>query len=231
MIRIDVPGALATLPAGLNDRGQVVGGWAAAGATADPVAGEAVPFTASCGREGASRSSTSPAPPRRRPTTSTTAARSSATTRTRPGPRTASSSTAAASPRSTIRTPRTRRPGMGRGWLASTTAGGWWAATATTRERSARGSGRTASSRPSTRPEALLSEASDINNRGRIVGRYLDATPKLRSFQLDRRRLTRIDAPDRCDTAAFGLNDRGQIVIAAAGTTDGTTCPPPGGAG
>jgi hypothetical protein len=32
--------------------------------------------------------------------------------------------------------------------------------------------------------------------------------------------------PGRCDTAAIGLNDRGQIVIAAAGTTDGTTCPP-----
>jgi hypothetical protein len=57
----------------------------------------------------------------------------------------------------------------------------------------------------------------------------VDATPKLRSFLLDRGRLTRIDAPDRCDTAALGLNDRSQIVIAAPGTTDGSTCPPQGG--
>jgi hypothetical protein len=28
--------------------------------------------------------------------------------------------------------------------------------------------------------------------------------------------------------AALGLNDAGQILIAAAGTTDGTTCPPQG---
>ena len=69
----------------------------------------------------------------------------------------------------------------------------------------------------------------EINNRGRIVGRYLDATPKLRSFLLDRGRLRRIDAPDRCDTAGPGLNDRGQSLIAAAGTTDGSTCPPQGG--
>jgi uncharacterized membrane protein len=78
-------------------------------------------------------------------------------------------------------------------------------------------------------PGGLLAEASEIDNRGRIIGRYVDATPKLRSFLYERGRYTRIDLPGRCDTAAFGLNDRGQIVIAAAGTTDGTTCPPPGG--
>jgi hypothetical protein len=44
-----------------------------------------------------------------------------------------------------------------------------------------------------------------------------------------RGRYKRIDAPGRCNTAALGLNDRGQIVIAAAGTTDGVTCPPQGG--
>jgi len=46
---------------------------------------------------------------------------------------------------------------------------------------------------------------------------------------LDDGRYRLIDAPGRCDTAAVSLNDRGQIVIAAAGTTDGTTCPPRGG--
>jgi uncharacterized membrane protein len=75
-------------------------------------------------------------------------------------------------------------------------------------------------------PGGLQAEASEIDNRGRVIGRYLDATPKLRSFLLYRGRYKRIDAPGRCDTAAFGLNDRGQIVIAAAGSTDGSTCPP-----
>jgi hypothetical protein len=60
---------------------------------------------------------------------------------------------------------------------------------------------------------------------------HLDPTPELRSILLDRGRLTRIDAPELCDTAAFDLNDRGQVVIAGAGTTDGSTCPPQGGAG
>jgi uncharacterized membrane protein len=80
-------------------------------------------------------------------------------------------------------------------------------------------------------PGALHSEASEINNRGQVVGRYVDPTPKLRSFLLDRGRLKPIDVPDRCDTSALGLNDRDQILIPAPGTTDGSTCPPQGGSG
>lgn len=75
-------------------------------------------------------------------------------------------------------------------------------------------------------PGALQAEASQIDDRGRIVGRFLDARPKLVSFVYADGRYSRIEAPGRCDTAAFGINDRGQVAIAAAGTTDGTTCPP-----
>jgi len=56
------------------------------------------------------------------------------------------------------------------------------------------------------------------------VGRYLDARPKLVSFLFEKGRYTRIEAPGRCDTAAGAINDRGQIGIAAAGTTAGSTC-------
>ncbi len=41
--RIDVPGAMATAPFGINDLGQVVGGWVAPDATVDPVTGETGP--------------------------------------------------------------------------------------------------------------------------------------------------------------------------------------------
>jgi hypothetical protein len=74
-------------------------------------------------------------------------------------------------------------------------------------------------------PGALAAEASQIDDSGRIVGRYLDATPKLRGFLMERDRFTLIDAPDRCDTAPFGINNRGQILILATGS-DGSTCPP-----
>jgi uncharacterized membrane protein len=78
-------------------------------------------------------------------------------------------------------------------------------------------------------PGSTTTVAYEINNRGLIVGVYLDARPKLVSFLYKRGRYTRIEAPGRCDTAAVGLNERGQILIAAAGTTDGSTCPPQGG--
>jgi uncharacterized membrane protein len=74
-------------------------------------------------------------------------------------------------------------------------------------------------------PDVVASEASAVNKRGQIVGRYLDGTGKLVSFLQDRRQLITIDVPDRCDTAAFDITDRGQILIAPTGTTDGTTCP------
>ena len=37
------------------------------------------------------------------------------------------------------------------------------------------------------------------------------------------------DVPGALQTTHLRNNNRGQIVIAAAGTTDGTTCPPQGG--
>jgi uncharacterized membrane protein len=78
-------------------------------------------------------------------------------------------------------------------------------------------------------PGGVQMAANQINDRGQIVGVYLDARPKLVSFVYERGRYSRIEVPERCDTAAYGINDRGQIGIAAAGTTDGTTCPPQGG--
>jgi probable HAF family extracellular repeat protein len=67
-------------------------------------------------------------------------------------------------------------------------------------------------------PGARGTEATDINNRGQIVGTYSDDTPivndsaRPRAFLLDRGRLTRIDVPGAAITAASGVNDRGQVV-------------------
>jgi hypothetical protein len=77
-------------------------------------------------------------------------------------------------------------------------------------------------------PGALAgAEASNINARRQIVGRYQDATPKLLSFFLEApaAEFVTLDALGRCDTAAFDIDDRGRILIAPTGTTDGTTCP------
>jgi hypothetical protein len=74
-------------------------------------------------------------------------------------------------------------------------------------------------------PSTPFGEASSIDNRLRIVGRYLDTTPKLLSFLIDGDELVTLDALGRCDTAALSINERGQILIAPTGTTDGSTCP------
>jgi probable HAF family extracellular repeat protein len=61
--------------------------------------------------------------------------------------------------------------------------------------------------------------ASDINNRGQIVGQYIDADGTEHGFLLDDGVFTTIDHPDASPigTAAIGLNDRGQIVGFYAG--------------
>ena len=228
--RIDVPGAMATAPFGINDLGQVVGGWVAPDATVNPVTGETGPvhgFVWDRGRitkfDVPGATTTAPYEINNRGAIVGNYAdgagaqhgfvlrRGVVATIDHPG--------ATDTPDMTG----TRVVGIDdRGRLV-----GSYGDDAGTLRAWKWEDGEFRTIHP---PGALHSEASEINDRGRIVGRYLDATPKLRSFQLDRGRLKRIDAPDRCDTAAFGLNDSDQILIPATGTTDGSTCPPQGGA-
>ena len=67
-------------------------------------------------------------------------------------------------------------------------------------------------------PGAKGTEASDINDRGQIVGTFSEDTPivnnsaRPRGFLLDRGKLTTIDFPGAALTVAAGVNNRGQVV-------------------
>jgi probable HAF family extracellular repeat protein len=67
-------------------------------------------------------------------------------------------------------------------------------------------------------PGARGTEATDINDRGQIVGTYSQDTPivnnsaRPRAYLLDRGKLTRIDFPKARITVAAGVNNRGQVV-------------------
>jgi hypothetical protein len=81
-------------------------------------------------------------------------------------------------------------------------------------------------------PDALQTTHLRDNNRGHVVGAYVDDSDgalRQRGFLMRGRDVTRIDVPGALVTLPLGINDRSQIGIAAAGTTDGTTCPPQGG--
>jgi probable HAF family extracellular repeat protein len=225
--RIDVPGAVLTVPTGINDHSQVVGSWFGPDATQDPETGEFSPGHAFRWERGRMTKFDVPG------ATETAAYEINnlgqivgyfydANDVQHAYVMRAGAVTVIDHPRATDKPGLTGTRGIGlddRGRIV----GGYGDDAGTVRafrwER-----GRFTTIHP---PGALLSEASEIDNRGRIVGRYVDSTPKLRSFLLDAGRLRRIDVPGRCDTAAFGLNDRGQILIAAAGATEGTTCPQP----
>ncbi len=71
---------------------------------------------------------------------------------------------------------------------------------------------------------AALAEASNINAHLQIVGRYQDATPTLLSFLRRDGEVVTLDALGRCDTAAFDINDRGVILLTATDASDGSTC-------
>ena len=227
--RIDVPGALVTLPLGINDRNQVVGSWVGRDATVNPATGELNPGHGFVWDRGQVRTFDVPG--------ATNTAAYEINNRgqivgnytdgngVQHGYVLRNGKVASIDHPRASKTPNltgTRVVGIDdRGRIV----GGYgddagsihaWAWT----------DGRFTDVAP---PGGLQAEASEIDNRGRIIGRYLDAMPKLRSFRLERGRYTRIDVPGRCDTAAFGINERDQIVIASAGTTDGTTCPSPGG--
>jgi uncharacterized membrane protein len=227
--RIDVPGAVLTLPLGLNDRGQVVGSWVGQDATVNPATGETGPGHGFVWDNGRVKTFDIPG--------STTTAAYEINNRGQ----TVGNYTDANGAQhgyvlrdgkvTTIDHPRasdtqnltgTKVQGIDdRGRLVGAYGDADGLIHAWAWER-----GRFTDLEPPGGPQAA---ANQINDRGQIVGVYLDSTPKLRSFLFERGRYIRIDAPGRCDTAAYGLNDRGQIGIAAVGTTDGSTCPPPGG--
>jgi uncharacterized membrane protein len=224
--RIDVPGAVSTLPVGINDRGQVVGGWVGPDATVNPVTGEGGPihgFLWERGRytkfdvPGATTTGPYEINNRGHIVGNYADANGAQHGFVMRGGRvtTIDHPRAAQAPNLTG----TRVVGIDdRGRLVGSYGDQDGLIHAWKWEH-----GRFTDIEPRG---ARQSEASEIDNRGRIVGRYLDTSPTLRSFLLDHGRYRPIDAPGRCDTAAFGLNDRAQIVIAAAGTTDGSTCPP-----
>jgi probable HAF family extracellular repeat protein len=58
----------------------------------------------------------------------------------------------------------------------------------------------------------LTGDPIGINNRGQIVGAYVDTEGIIHGFLLDKHRFTNIDVPDALETSPFKINDRGQIV-------------------
>jgi hypothetical protein len=83
-------------------------------------------------------------------------------------------------------------------------------------------------------PGAAITLPLGINDRGQVVGGWVgpDAavnpatgeTGPVHGFLWEKGRFTKFDVPGATTTAGYEINNR-----AAAGTTDGTTCPPRGG--
>jgi uncharacterized membrane protein len=68
-------------------------------------------------------------------------------------------------------------------------------------------------------PRSMATAAFGINDAGQITGAYADADGRNHGFLLQRNRFTRLDAPGRPEnSAAWGINDRGEIVIPELGT-------------
>jgi uncharacterized membrane protein len=61
-------------------------------------------------------------------------------------------------------------------------------------------------------PGAALTTIYAINNRGQMVGQYVDAAGALHGFLLDQGVFTTIDAPGATVTVPFAINNHGQIV-------------------
>jgi probable HAF family extracellular repeat protein len=67
-------------------------------------------------------------------------------------------------------------------------------------------------------PGSVVTVALDINDRGRVVGGYIDAAGRQHGFVFDNGRYTTIDAPRPLDpfamgSIATGINDRGEVVV------------------
>jgi probable HAF family extracellular repeat protein len=61
-------------------------------------------------------------------------------------------------------------------------------------------------------PGAAVTDAWGINNRGSIVGSFVDVSGVLHGWLRRGSTYTQIDIPGALDTVPFGINDRGQIV-------------------
>ena len=57
-------------------------------------------------------------------------------------------------------------------------------------------------------PGAVQTQAFGINNRGQVVGEYLDADGTIHGFLWDKGRFTTIDGPDGAVATATNINDR-----------------------
>jgi hypothetical protein len=69
-------------------------------------------------------------------------------------------------------------------------------------------------------PDAVLETAPfGINNRGQVVGQYVDTAGDLRGYLWERKRgFTTIDPPRGAGTVAADINDRGQILLPTPGS-------------
>lgn len=61
-------------------------------------------------------------------------------------------------------------------------------------------------------PNARETHAQGINNRGQIVGWFIDSASRTHGFLLIDEYFTVIDFPGAANSAAYGINDAGQIV-------------------
>src|SRR5499426_1343752 len=68
-------------------------------------------------------------------------------------------------------------------------------------------------------PAALATFAFNANDRGQIVGAFIDAMGAAHGFLMDKGVFAQIDVdlPEASNTNAIGINDRGQIVGGFAG--------------
>jgi len=71
-------------------------------------------------------------------------------------------------------------------------------------------------------PNATRTAPHDINDRGQIVGAFVDAGGVLHGFLLDAGMFTTIDLPGAVETDPAGINDRSEIV-GAIDDTQGVT--------
>jgi probable HAF family extracellular repeat protein len=61
-------------------------------------------------------------------------------------------------------------------------------------------------------PDAAVTVAAGVNNRGQVVGGYLDANGTPHGYRWDKGRFTTIDVPGAVGTMLGDINDRGEIV-------------------